>query len=84
MDVRSFVRHLKVADAAVALSRRPERQRVRQRNYSVFWTICQESNLSAEVDDSRVGVIKWQEDAAAGVQFLQGQGLPKVILSKRD
>lgn len=42
--------------------------------------ICWELNLSAEVDDARVGVVEGQKDAAAGVQFLQVQGLPKVIL----
>lgn len=42
--------------------------------------ICWELNLSAEVDDACVGVVEGQEDAAAGVQFLQVQGLPKVIL----
>lgn len=44
--------------------------------------ICWESNLSAEVDDSSVGVIKGQEDATTGVQLLQGQGLAKVVLVK--
>lgn len=44
--------------------------------------ICWESNLSAEVDDSSVGVIKRQKDAATGVQLLQGQRLAKVVLLK--
>lgn len=48
----------------------------------LFLMICWESNLSAEVDDSSVGVIKRQKDAATGVQLLQGQGLAKVVLLK--
>lgn len=44
----------------------------------IWW----ESNLSAEVDDSGVGVIKGQKDAAAGVQLLQVQRLAKVVLEK--
>lgn len=88
MDVRSLICHFKVADAAVALSRRWESQRVRQRQHFIDWLIdwflmiCWESNLSAEVDDSSVGVIKRQKDATAGVQLLQGQGLAKVVLLK--
>lgn len=52
------------------------------RHRLLFYLFFDESNLSAEVDDSCVGVIKGQEDAAAGVQLLQGQGLAKVVLVK--
>jgi len=38
------------------------------------------SNLATEVDDASVWVKKWQKDATAGVQFLQGQRLLEVIL----
>lgn len=83
MDVRSFICHFKVADAAVALSRRWERKVSvcdRDRILLLFLMIRWESNLSAEVDDPSVGVIKGQEDATTGVQLLQVQGLAKVIL----
>lgn len=41
-----------------------------------------ESNLSTEVDDAGVWVIKGQKDAAADVQLLQVQRLAKVVLEK--
>lgn len=39
-----------------------------------------EPNLAAQVHDASVLVEKWQKDAAAGVQLLQGQRLCKVLL----
>lgn len=51
-----------------------------KRFFALVLMICRELNLSAEVDDARVGVVEGQKDAAAGVQFLQVQGLLKVIL----
>lgn len=82
--VRSLIRHFKVADAAVPLWEKmwksaacvhktePEPERA-----------ISTSNLAAEVDYSCVCVEKRQEDAAAGVQLLQGQRLAKVFLEFR-
>lgn len=78
VDVRSFVGHFEVPDAAVSLQGGGTSQSVR-----LFEGVCvgqndgfgSESNLATEVDDPSVGVKKGQEDAAAGVQLLQRQRL---------
>lgn len=46
---------------------------------SFIITTCK-SNLATEVDDASVWVEKWQKNATAGVQFLQGQRLREVVL----
>lgn len=55
----------------------------RRQEFAVL-EVCRDANLPAEVDDSSVGVVEGQKDAAAGVQLLQVQGLVKVVLLKRN
>ena len=88
VDVRSFIRHLKVTDTAVPLRRRRRRNEiqqpyVRQKTEQHGVLSASESDLATEVDDSSVWVEKWQKDATAGVQFLQGQWLSEVLLLKK-
>lgn len=78
VHVRRLVRHLEVADAAVALQKGAS-DAVLDQNRTQFAS-RRESNLSAQVDDPGVRVEERQEDAAAGVQLLQGERLSEVLL----
>lgn len=80
VDVRSFVCHLKVTDAAVPL------RRVRDEGMNKRWCMRAadcftiSAHLSTEVDDAGIWVKEGQQDAAAGVQLLQSQWLLEVLL----